>query len=77
MATITEIAKVQVHSEEWFAKVFDGENVPEDIKRLSIRLCRSYNIGGICDPMYIANVTALELGRGDGQGMFYNGSKVN
>jgi hypothetical protein len=45
-------------------------NVPADIKRLASRLCRSYGINGICDPMYIANVIALELGMGDGQSHF-------
>lgn len=46
-------------------------DVPEDIKRLATRLCRSYGINGLCDPMYIANVIALELGRGDGQSNFF------
>lgn len=45
-------------------------DIPENIKRLSIRLCRSYGIRGICDPMYIANLIALELGLGDGQSSF-------
>lgn len=45
--------------------------VPEDIKRLSMRLCQSYGINGICDPMYIANVIAFETGRGDGQSNFW------
>lgn len=45
--------------------------VPEDIKKLSIRICQSYGINGICDPMYIANVIAFEMGRGDGQSKFW------
>lgn len=44
--------------------------VPENIKRLATRLCRSYGIRGVCDPMYIANVIAFELGLGDGQSNF-------
>jgi hypothetical protein len=63
-------AGLKLHSNEWFEAAFK-QNTPEDIKRLSIRLCRSYSIKGICDPMYIANIIALELGRGDGQGNFY------
>lgn len=44
--------------------------MPENLKRLASRLCRSYGIRGTCDPMYIANVIAFELGLGDGQGKF-------
>lgn len=44
--------------------------IPADLKRLAIRLCRSYGIGGICDPMYVANIIAFELGLGDGLSHF-------
>jgi hypothetical protein len=44
--------------------------VPVAIQRASVRLCRSYGIRGICDPMYVANIIALELGLGDGQSNF-------
>lgn len=46
-------------------------DVPKDIKRLATRICESYGIKGICDPMYIANIIALETGRGDGQSKFW------
>jgi hypothetical protein len=46
-------------------------DVPEDIKRLATRICESYGIKGVCDPMYIANVIAFETGRGDGQSKFW------
>ena len=39
-------------------------------ERLAERLCRSYGILGLCDPAYIANVIAVELGLGDGLGKF-------
>lgn len=61
---------------KWFEAAFTNPvtknpyTVPEDIKRLSTRLCRSYGIRGVCDPMYIANIIALETGRGDGQSNF-------
>lgn len=45
-------------------------DVPKDLRRLSERLCRSYGIRGCCDPMYIANVIAVELGLGDGYSNF-------
>lgn len=63
--------------EDFFKEAFTNPvtrqpyDVPEDIKRLSRRLCQSYGIKGICDPMYIANVIAMELGRGDGQSNFW------
>lgn len=64
--------------EDFFAEAFTNPvtrqpyQVPEDIKKLSIRICQSYGINGICDPMYIANVIAFEMGRGDGQSNFWN-----
>ena len=45
-------------------------DIPPDLRRLAARLCRSYGIRGCCDPMYIANIIALELGLGDGQSHF-------
>ncbi len=47
------------------------DDVPPDLKKLAIRICRSYNITGKCDPQYLANVIALELGFGDGHSNFY------
>jgi hypothetical protein len=66
----------QLHSKEWFDECFTQPTtgrpyqVPADIRRLSERLVRSYGIRGICDPMYIANIIALETGRGDGVSNF-------
>lgn len=62
--------------EEFFTEAFTDpvtrkpEIVPADLRRVSERLCMSYGIFGICDPMYIVNVIAMETGRGDGQGHF-------
>ena len=70
------LANARRNDSEFFREAFTNpmtgtpQNVPADIRKLSERLCRSYNIRGICDPMYIANVIALELGRGDGMGKF-------
>ena len=58
--------------QDFFKEAWEGmQNVPEDLRRLSERLCRSYGIRGICDPGYIANVIAKELGLGDGFSNFY------
>lgn len=59
-----------IHSEAWFDECFDPD-APPDLRAFSTFLCRQHGIRGLCDPMYIANVTALEMGRGDGQGVFY------
>lgn len=56
---------------EFFAVAFAGETVPPDIRRAAERIVAAYGICGICDPMYIANVIAVETGRGDGNGRFY------
>ena len=60
-------------SPAWFDDCFEiSENaVPADIRAASEKIVTQHQIGGICDPMYIANVTAFELQRGDGKGMFY------
>ena len=65
--------KHKTYTDEWFDECFtiSSAKIPDDIRKLSTRICRSYGISGICDPMYIANITALELGRGDGQSNFY------
>lgn len=70
------LADARAQDEAFFKEAFTcpmtGQpyHVPENIKRLAIRICRAYGIRGICDPMYIVNVIAFELGLGDGQGNF-------
>jgi len=59
-------------SKEFFEKAFEGYDVPKDLRTASERIVASYGIRGICDPMYITNVIANEIGRGDGQGNFYS-----
>ncbi len=63
----------------FFAEAFthpvtrDPYQVPPALKQVATRLCRSYGIRGVCDPMYIANVIAVELGLGDGLSNFNTG----
>jgi hypothetical protein len=63
---------------EFFDKAFFNElaqkpyQIPADLRRASERICLAYGIRGICDPMYIANVIAAEIGRGDGQSNFFD-----
>lgn len=45
-------------------------HVPAELIKTAICICRSYGIKGICDPMYIANTIAKDLGIGDGMHNF-------
>ena len=65
-----------VNKQEFFTEAFKGYNVPSNIKSISESICNEFNIKGICDPMYIANVIAVELNLGDGCGNF-NSNKPN
>lgn len=72
--TISE--KHEPLSDGWFDKNFayvSDEGPPETLRRLSIAFCREFKITGICDPGYVANVAAIELGLGDGRGHFQEG----
>ncbi len=51
---------------DFYTEAFKGVNVPEDIKAAAIRICDAYGIRGICDPVFISNVIAMNTGRGDG-----------
>lgn len=64
---------IRSHSE---AKLFFDDafapspTCPIDIRKAAEKICISYGIRGICDPLYIANIIALETGRGNGKGEF-------
>ena len=58
------------YSEKYWTERID-KKVPEKIKRAIKRVYEAYSPGGmlqgICDPMYIMNVIAYEVGFGDGK----------
>lgn len=59
------------YSREWFDEAFANSSpLPPQLRNMAERMCREFNIRGICDPMYIANVAAFELGMGDGRSSF-------
>jgi hypothetical protein len=61
-----------VFSSAWFdAAFYPAKNVPIQIRALAERLCRTFTIRGICDPMYITNIVAFELGAGTGRSEFH------
>lgn len=73
MATNTSNTKLPTYGIEkdlFYQSAFDGIPAPIKIKRAAIRICESYGIRGLCDPAYIANIIALELGLGDGLSNF-------
>lgn len=51
----------------------DGRKVPSKIRQIALEFCSAYGINGVCDPMYICNVIAMETELGDGQGNFEPG----
>lgn len=53
-----------------FKKCFKEYNVPLNLREISEKICKEFNIKGICDPMYICNVIAYESNIGDGDGNF-------
>lgn len=53
-------------SRDFFEEAFKGYCVPQSIRTTSEGICKEFNIKGICDPMYISNIIAKELGVGDG-----------
>lgn len=44
--------------------------IPADLREFAVAFCDSFGIRGICDPMYVANVAAMGLERGDGRSDF-------
>jgi len=64
------IARVNRERADFYRSAWEGITPPADIQRAAERICDAYGIRGICDPGYIANVIALELGRGDGHSRF-------
>lgn len=60
-----------LYSEAWFAYTFENATpMPPQIRKAAERVCREYDIRGICDPLYVANCIASEIGAGDGRSVF-------
>jgi hypothetical protein len=57
-------------TKKYFDAAFKGMDVPADIRRAAERIISAYGIGGSADPGWIANIIALETGRGDGKSNF-------
>ncbi len=69
--------KAELHSPAWFDETFvNVRPVPPQLRKMSERMCRTYHIRGVCDPMYIANVAAFELGVGTGSGTFFTNAAL-
>lgn len=72
MKNLIDAAPTRPHDPQWFDRCFldaDG-SLPADIRAFAEAVCRTFDIRGICDPMYIANVAAFELLRGNGSSDF-------
>lgn len=58
-----------------YKEAFDGSDAPENIKDTVTNICKRFVICGVCDPMYISNIIAVESNIGDGCGIF-TGSQI-
>jgi len=59
----------------FFEEAFRGASLPPTLRTFAEGFCTRFEVRGICDPMYCANVAAFETGLGDGSGNF-NASKT-
>lgn len=50
-----------------------SDSVPPAIADFAIEVCLRFGINGSSDPMYVANIAALEFNEGNGQGVFVHG----
>lgn len=65
------MTKYEIERQAFFNEAFKYMKVPDDIRRAAEHIVTSYHINGICDPGYIANTIAMEMGRGDGKSNFW------
>ncbi|OAS07725.1 hypothetical protein AYO08_10360 [Pseudomonas putida] len=54
----------------FFEEAFKDYQVPPKIRAFAEAFCIRFNVRGICDPAYCANLVAVELKVGDGCGKF-------
>ncbi len=62
------------HDRDWIEFFIGASNemaVPDDIRRAAKAIIDTYGLCGICDPVCIANMIAIEMGRGDGNNNFW------
>jgi len=57
-----------------FSRSFGANTVSPDMRAIAEWFCSHFDVNGLCDPMYIANVSAVELDVGDGMGNFTGAS---
>jgi hypothetical protein len=74
MTKLVEYEVKYSHERQLFFKEAykDMPPIPDDIRRAAEAIVMAYGIWGICDPGYIANTIALEMGRGDGKSNFWD-----
>jgi hypothetical protein len=54
----------------FFEEAFRDATLPQPLRIFAQAFCTRFEVRGICDPMYCANVAAVETGLGDGCGNF-------
>lgn len=63
--------------EERFNRMFEGHEVPGNIRRAVCLALYRFTITGICDGIYICNTIAHESGCGNGQGNFTESANID
>ncbi|WP_282366418.1 hypothetical protein [Pseudomonas sp. PS02290] len=50
----------------FFEEAFGDSGLPSTLRNFAQAFCMRFDVRGICDPLYCANVAAVETGLGDG-----------
>lgn len=56
----------------FFDEAFRDYTVPPAIRTFAEAFCTRFDVNGICDPAYCANVVGSHTGLGDGRGVFHD-----
>ena len=54
----------------FFEEAFRDAELPQPLRTFAEAFCTRFEVRGICDPLYCANIAAFETGLGDGGGNF-------
>ncbi|MBJ2286804.1 hypothetical protein JFT66_21915 [Pseudomonas sp. MF6755] len=56
----------KTHRPGFFEEAFRNAELPKTLRNFAEAFCTRFEVHGICDPLYCANVAAFETGLGDG-----------
>ena len=56
----------------FFEEAFRDSALTPPLRTFAEAFCMRFDVRGICDPLYCANIAAVETGLGDGRGNFFS-----